>query len=480
MSLRSTGTGIRLLSVVLAAAGLACAALHPELAPSWLPELVRRAEAARGLAFGSPVPLRQVPREALPALLAREAAHLFPGDRLERVERAGVAVGQLPPGTALRPALLELFGDVAVGFFSPATRTTYVVESGRSHAAADRDPERERVVVHELVHALQAEHAPVADLLAVLWDEADLAFALSALLEGDATWAEQQDAAAMGAGRMATPWELAAELGPGWLAATHPHLPRAVREPLALQYTLGYALAYRLAERAGPPALDAALHDPPLSSEQLLHPERWLDPARRDAPTLLEVASAGELAPGCGEVHRDTLGELGLRLWLQERGATRAEAEAAAAGWDGDRFVVFECADGLAVGLWIRFDSDAEAAEFVAASALRLDDFGARGLRGPLQLVSEGVAVRLSAGLEEPALASALRTLGEARDLTTYLGLREALAARRAGASDPRSPVPKIRSSRSRPAGSRRGRRAPRPPGPGGAASSRDPSGRSP
>ncbi len=425
-SLSGPGCVVRLAPLLL---GAACALVRPG-PPAWLPELVERAEQARGLGFTAPVRLRLLSRAALPVQLERELEHLYPGDVLDRTERAGIAIGLLPAATRLRPAFLTLMGDVAVGFFSPTTRTVFLVtaDSGRRPLG----PEDQRVVLHELVHGLQAEHAPLSDLLAGLWDESDLGFALGATLEGDATWAEERDAAARGEA-VRSPEEVAADFHPDWIAARHPDVPRAVREPLVLQYALGYRLARRAGEADGASALDRLLADPPLSSEQVLHPERAFTDGVRDAPTVVRLPERGVAPEGCGEVHRDPLGELGLRLWLSERGASEDEAARAAEGWDGDRLLVFACADGDGFLWWLRFDAAAEAEEFAASVRHRLADLPAdRRLRGPPRLGNEGRAVWLSAGLDDeaPALLAPRIELTEARDLGAFLVLRPGLEAR--------------------------------------------------
>jgi hypothetical protein len=109
-------------------------------------------------------------------------------------------------------------------------------------------------------------------------------------------------------------------------------------------------------------AVDALHADPPLSSEQILHPERY----PKDAPRSPEL---DDLSPALGDGWTTTdsgvLGEwrtrLALRAYLEPD-----EAEKAAAGWGGDRYVILAGpASGSAAWLLLsRWDTVRDAHEF--------------------------------------------------------------------------------------------------------------------
>ena len=81
-------------------------------------------------------------------------------------------------------------------------------------------------------------------------------------------------------------------------------------------------------------AVDDAYRNPPVSTEQILHPQKFR--AEPDHPTLVEF---GDLEPGEGwrELGQNVLGEFQIRVMLR-----RQRGEVAAEGWDGDRYAVFE------------------------------------------------------------------------------------------------------------------------------------------
>ena len=92
-------------------------------------------------------------------------------------------------------------------------------------------------------------------------------------------------------------------------------------------------LVGRIVEEAGggldgERAVDAAILNPPITSEQALHPEQFL--SGEVAPSVPEPVAAGEI------IDQGVVGELVFDLWFSDRVGD---------GWNGDRYVSFE-ADG--------------------------------------------------------------------------------------------------------------------------------------
>lgn len=415
----------------------ACAALRDgtRLDPGVLAALVARTEAARERSLPEPIAARVLAPGQVRGVLARElAAALEPGE-IARGAEAARALGLLAPEADLGASLLDFGAEGLGGFYTPVWHRLYVVDPAPAPWwGLFGPPSRPRhlpvdVLVHELAHALQAAHSNLMEVTLGLREQDDLAFALGALLEGDALWASFRDAELREGAAPPAPAEVARDMSAAWAAAEYPDVPRIVREPLVLQYPLGYALAVRLAARGGVAALDAALADPPLSSEQLLHLERWLEPATRDAPAFLLLPDAGP--PGCAPLHRATLGELGLRIWLAELRGAQSAVASPAAGWDGDRLHVWRCADGAAFAWWLRFDAPAEAEEFAVVAGDALAALGP-GLVGPPRLERSDTDVWISSGLATEDLAR-LRVGGRAEvpsDLAALLAAHPEILAR--------------------------------------------------
>ncbi len=401
--------------------GLACAT-QPALTrvPSVrIRALAERAEAARELRFLAPVRADEVALDGVPALLEQELDLLMPPAQMRREEALAKALGLLPERADLRSTLLGFEAGAVAGFYTPTGGRLYVVQG----AAAAGGGEDAAVLVHELGHALQDQHTSLIEVTIGIASNDDLLFALGAFLEGDALWTELRDEAQTSGfpqpsgAEFAARFEVEAPSGDG--------VPRLLRESFLSQYPLGYALAYGLVQRGGVAALTAALSDPPLSSEELIHPERYLEPSKRRAVALFPESVDG-FAPqsGCALVASSSYGELGLRVRLAEGGSDAARARRVAEGWDGDRAWLLDCGRGAVLAWLLQFDSEADARE-LEELAPRAAWPAQSGLAAPAQVERRGMRVLLSAGLDPSGRAFLLERLEPVRTPGLAALLRE-------------------------------------------------------
>ena len=142
-------------------------------------------------------------------------------------------------------------------------------------------------------------------------------------------------------------------------------------------YTAGAAFVARLLEVGGGSwdVVDAALRfRPPASTEQVLHPDAYLEvEAPKRVPVRAPVAALG---PGWSVLHRGTLGAWVTARLLARAGGTGARA--AAAGWGGDRYALLGRGRERALVARWTWDTPGDAAEFERA----LRAWAAEGLPG--------------------------------------------------------------------------------------------------
>jgi len=366
-----------------------------ELAP-----FAARVEAARGLRFARPAEGWRVPERALAGILERELDRSVLRAEIARDAQLAASLGLMPSSFDLRAAVVAFQAANAAGFYSPLDDRLYVVDG----AASAGDSSSDALFLHELAHALQAQRSGLLELLLGLRGREDLAFAITALLEGEATLVEVSDAAARAGVARPTPAELAARFP---TAAAVPELPRVVAEAQLAAYPLGYALVDALVARGGTPALDAAYRDPPLTSEELLHPERYLEGRREPYG---ELPSEPRLR-GCRTRSTSCYGELTVRAWLEQQGADAGAASAAAAGWDADRAWLFDCGARVASAWLLEYDGQGEARELERELRALAPAVGGE----MLVLTQSGARLLVSQGLRE----------AQQRELLALAGLRE-------------------------------------------------------
>ena len=417
-----------LLAVPVFAEPAAAGALPPEVAP--LPadlakrilELVATAEKYRGLAAKAPVPAGVIEEAALRSQVAAEVRKELPPEELRAVEAGLEAFGLIPQGLDLERYYPELLLSQVVGYYDPERKYLSVVHREGSLLGpaggniGEEEKLEEMVLVHELTHALQDQHFDLRsfiepDLLS------DAATARLALVEGDAAVTMFEFYLGMPVTSIPGAAEALSSLAgsSGELMEASPDLPGArelagapawLRDMLLFSYLEGYSFCVSVRQKGGQVLLDRAFRDdPPRSSEQVLHPEKWH--TLRDDPVAIAMPSLSGRLPGFRKVSEGELGEVGIRILLREAGkdADRAKiADIAAAGWGGDRFAVYE-KDGRRVLAWVtEWDTEADARELLAAAKALGRDWRAE-LTGPLRVVIlRGARAREAAALR-PLLA---------------------------------------------------------------------------
>jgi hypothetical protein len=315
-------------------------------------------ERLRQLRFLRSVPVTVESPQKMAAQLLKELNAETNDTRLNDLDRALEVLGELPPHTDLAKLLRAVQTESVLGFYVPGKPPA----KGRLYVRSNNglDPYARFVLSHELTHAVTDQHYDLTrgDRLNAPGKD-DQSTAYTALLEGDAT-------VMMGIyhGQVLTPAEQADADRVGVQQAT-PQLdaaPAALRESLLFPYQAGVAFVRALLQRGGWAAVDRAYLDPPASSEQILHPEKYFGP--RDQPKPVAVPDlSGSLGRGWRSATVAGWGEFDVRLMLEGTLGV-APAERAAAGWGGGELRSFQDGGETAVVLRTVWDSTAEASEY--------------------------------------------------------------------------------------------------------------------
>jgi hypothetical protein len=336
------------------------AAKDPELAKK-LPELRGVVEEYRGLRFERPVPSDTISNAELAKKL-EAGLHVGAepaGNDTEALEISLKAFGLIPQSLSLAQYFPKLMGGQIAGFYDSGRKELTLVtgpESLFGNAVAKRygavlaGRMQEGLLVHELTHALQDQHFDLSRL-AVHDALADPDAARLALVEGDATLVMLAEIAGLEPDQIPLISDLLQKLvaDPQQLAAMGADIPGTadlaaapawIRGTVLFSYLQGASFCADVLAHGGQRLLDYAFRtDPPRSTEQILHPEKWY--GRRDDPEVIAWPDLQQLLPGRIKAAEGQLGELGIRILLQEGLHDLRRGAAAAAGWGGDRFAVY-------------------------------------------------------------------------------------------------------------------------------------------
>lgn len=288
-------------------------------------------------------------------------------------------MGLVPPGTDLRSIEGDVSGQQVAGYYDTKRKRLAVVNG----PAAPDAVLAEITLAHELNHALEDQRFHLHESSPSGAD--DGATAYTALVEGTAT-----DVMTEYTRRFIPPGSALASA----LAASGPasqstkSIPPYIQRSLEFSYTGGerFVETLRSLDNGHWKLVNYALTKrPPISSEQVIHPEKYL---RNERPLPIRIGALG-LGPGWRRSSRGTMGELDTRELLRLGGDTVA-ATSAAAGWGGGRYELWTkpaaakgcsaqpCRAADALVLRWRWDTPADAREFDAALPLYLT----KGLHG--------------------------------------------------------------------------------------------------
>ncbi len=323
-------------------------------------------------------------RKDMKALMLKEIDEDITPAEFRTNELALKAFGLLPRDFDLRETLAQVYSEEVAAFYDPKTKTMHLIEEPKSEVkkapsflerlfgkkeAFDKD-ENKTVIAHELTHALADQNYDIDAMQKAAKIDDDRQLALSALIEGEATltmfgtsiddWDGDEIIRYPAASlewtfNLMTP--VLSFMGSGKALRNAPPI---ITESMTFPYFQGMVYCAKLTNEGGWAAIDQAYRNPPLSTEQILHPEKYA--AKPDLPTVIDL---GPLKPGEGwkEVGRNVLGELQLLVMLKKHGG-----KAAAAGWDGDRYAVFEGTRNRLGLVWLStWDSEDDAREFAQA-----------------------------------------------------------------------------------------------------------------
>jgi len=240
------------------------------------------------------------------------------------------AFGLAPDDFAYRPFLIKLLTEQVAGYYDPKAQQFYLADWIELEG-------QKPVMAHELTHALQDQHFNLKRFEKWPKGDSDAELAAHALIEGDATLAmtlymAKHPMVALAFIRSLGSQETSSE--------QFKRAPRALRESLLFPYEAGSNWATQVYRRGGWDMVSKAFTRLPLSSEQIIHPEKYFS---YEAPLKLTLPELKLLlGPTWKRIETDVNGEWGLYLVLDEYLNNSADSKRAAAGWGGDRFALYE------------------------------------------------------------------------------------------------------------------------------------------
>lgn len=274
-------------------------------------------------------------KEQILGYVKERLAEEYPGESLEEEGRLLKHLGWLPQQMDYRATLQDFVTAQVAGYFDPF-KNRFVLASWIP------DLVQRPIISHELVHALQHQHFGLKKALKRIPQNDDATIARHAVIEGDASIAML--AYGMGSMEMA-PLMMALESMKSQIRSaptlTARHVPHYMKQSLIFPYTGGLDLLVKAMRKNGWAGVNAMHRNYPVSTEQLLHPDRY----PLDKPKTVNLQLKGALGE-FEESLRNRFGELGFRFLASPTGERDDLASHLSDGWGGDQFVFVRGKDG--------------------------------------------------------------------------------------------------------------------------------------
>jgi hypothetical protein len=252
----------------------------------------------RGLQPKGTVPLRFLDQAALQQyFVERFNQDYLPSER-ESDQKLLMTLGLVKPDESVVQILLDVLQEQVIGVYNQDDKVMYMVTDNGQFG-----PDEKATFAHEYTHALQDQYFDLTKLAPKHPTNDDRSLAIQALTEGDATlmqrlWAQEK----------MTQDEIN-QLGQGGTDSKLFSAPLFLREQLLFPYSDGFNFIRQIYQAGGYAGVDEVFRNPPESTEQILHPDKYRNHEQPIVVSLPDL-SQGSLGPGWRTINSNVLGEL--------------------------------------------------------------------------------------------------------------------------------------------------------------------------
>lgn len=287
------------------------------------------------------VPAASISKKQLDKYLRERIAEDTNPEEIRAEELTLRRLGFIAGDFNLKDTLLDVLNEQAAAFYDTRKKRLFVLEKAIEESSL---PMQEVVLVHELGHALADQYFSLEKFIKQAGKSDDGHLARMAVMEGQATWlmteyqSQRTGNTIVGKPDLISMMSRPATLSTGEYPALE-KAPRYLQETLLFPYSRGMAFQAAVRDKLGKDAFAEVFRNPPVSTQQILHPQLYFDrhaPEKTEFPTFESSGRWRILAEG-------TLGELDHQVMLKD--AEVDDAEAIAEAWTGGVYRLHETRD---------------------------------------------------------------------------------------------------------------------------------------
>lgn len=298
----------------------------------------------RGLQFKNPVKIGFKNKKELRQKMVDSFEE--EGKEFPKIQKALAKMGLIPKELDLNKLMVDLLTEQVAGFYDHRDKELYIVEPEKTEAGVIEETNEmiKMAAVHELTHALQDQNYDLNTLPTDPMENDDIATAVDGLVEGEAMYVMYDYILRQRGSDLALLPSIPEVPEPfaGGKNSLLNEAPLYIREGLLFPYTAGLKFVHRAKSEKGWESIDQMYKRLPASTEQVLHPEKYLrEPP--DYPTTIQLPDISKLFPSeqYDLLLKNVMGEFSLEVLLRDR-LPNIKSKQASEGWDGDEFIVLE------------------------------------------------------------------------------------------------------------------------------------------
>jgi len=325
---------MRRLLVVLLASALLSAGPAPPLF-SEIGAMEQGLSDITGLQFRRTIPYAVMNKDQLRRYLEQRVKDSIKPTEIRAEELTLKLLGLVPADFDLRQNTVDLLTEQAAAFYDYNKKKLFMLEDSGG-------TDEEIALVHELAHGLADQHFPLGKYISEGMRSDDAATARQAVMEGQASWLMTAYLSKKSGGRgevsdavldlMTHTMEVSPEEYPVFSKA-----PPYIREMLVFPYADGMLFQNAVFHKLGQESFAEVFRHPPTSTQQIIHPERYLEHFQPQIPAPPEAPAARQLR----KLAEGTLGELDYRILLTQY-AGKEPGESMAAHLVGSSYALLE------------------------------------------------------------------------------------------------------------------------------------------
>jgi hypothetical protein len=315
-----------------------------------------------GMPLKHPVPCDYISKEKINEFLNKRVKDVARPEEIRAEEMTLKKFGLVPQDFDLAKNTVDLLTEQAAAFYDYDKKKLFITDSTPSET-------QEPVLAHELSHAIADQSYNLAKFIRAGRKSDDGSTARLAVMEGQATWlmseflARKMGQTLKGSPALVSMMSNLSDTGGGQFPVFE-NSPLYLRLTLVFPYTRGMLFQNAVFERDGEAGFGEVFLKPPVSTQQIIHPEKYfagMKPTQPDTPDPHLKRAYKSLVGG-------TLGELEHSVML-EQFLGKARAAEIAPHWRGCTFELRENKKaGRTVLLYAaEWDSEQSAGQFFEA-----------------------------------------------------------------------------------------------------------------